>query len=213
MAIKVIVELQAKPGRRDDLKRALEGLIATQGPGQDGFLGSTRYGVPDNPDVLVEIADWESAEARRARAGSRGSRRVRTAARAAHAVEDVERWLKGRAERAASLPGATGVTDLVAMDGSNHAGVAFEFEDLDALNAVLSSVPPEMAAQAESHGVIMPMTAYVEASGGGYLASAQSLGRQRPRQPAAAITGAVPGPGDASGTSGHGPADGTVKEG
>jgi hypothetical protein len=42
----------------------LESLIATQGPGQDGFLGSTRYGVPAHPDVLVEIADWESAEAR-----------------------------------------------------------------------------------------------------------------------------------------------------
>ena len=64
MAIKVIVELQAKPGRRDELKHVLESLIATQGPGQDGFLGSTRYGVLAGPDVLVEIADWESAEAR-----------------------------------------------------------------------------------------------------------------------------------------------------
>lgn len=64
MAIKVIVELQAKPGRRDELKHVLESLIATQGPGQDGFLGSTRYGVLADPDVLVEIADWESAEAR-----------------------------------------------------------------------------------------------------------------------------------------------------
>jgi quinol monooxygenase YgiN len=64
VAIKVIVELQAKTGRRDDLKRALEDLIAAQGPGQDGFLGSTRYGVPGDPDVLVEIADWESAQAR-----------------------------------------------------------------------------------------------------------------------------------------------------
>jgi quinol monooxygenase YgiN len=64
MAITVIVELQAKPGRRDELKRVLESLIATEGPGQDGFLGSTRYGVLDDPDVLVEIAGWESAEAR-----------------------------------------------------------------------------------------------------------------------------------------------------
>ncbi len=48
------------------------------------------------------------------------------------------------------------------MDGSNHAAVAFDIDDLDALTAVLSSVPPEMAAQAESHGVIMPMTAYVQ---------------------------------------------------
>jgi quinol monooxygenase YgiN len=64
VAIKVIVELRAKPGRRDDLKRLLEGLIATQGQGQGGFLGSTRYSVVNDPDLLVEIADWESADAR-----------------------------------------------------------------------------------------------------------------------------------------------------
>ena len=80
-----------------------------------------------------------------------------------HAVQDVDRWLAGKAERAAALPRATDVTDLVAMDGSNHAAVVFDIADLDALKAVLSSVPPEMAAQAESHGVIMPMTAYLEA--------------------------------------------------
>jgi quinol monooxygenase YgiN len=64
VAIRVIVELQAKPGRRDELRRLLEDLIATEGPSQHGFLGSTRYEVLDAPDVLVEIADWESAEAR-----------------------------------------------------------------------------------------------------------------------------------------------------
>jgi quinol monooxygenase YgiN len=64
VTVKVVVELQAKPGRRDELKGVLEALIAAQGPGQDGFLGSTRYGVLADPDVLVEIADWESAEAR-----------------------------------------------------------------------------------------------------------------------------------------------------
>ena len=80
-----------------------------------------------------------------------------------HAVQDVDRWLKGKAERAAALPGATDFTDLVAMDGSNHAAVAFDTDDLGALKEVLSSIPPEMASQAESHGVIMPMTIYVEA--------------------------------------------------
>ena len=79
-----------------------------------------------------------------------------------HAVQDADRWLGGKAERAAALPGATDVTDLVAMDGSNHAAVVFDIVDLDALKTMLSSVPPEMAAQAESHGVIMPMTVYVE---------------------------------------------------
>jgi quinol monooxygenase YgiN len=64
MAIRVIVELQAKPGRRDELRSLLESMIATEGPGLHGFLGSARYAVLDAPDVLVEIADWESAEAR-----------------------------------------------------------------------------------------------------------------------------------------------------
>jgi quinol monooxygenase YgiN len=66
MAIKVIVELQAKPGKRSELKSLIESIVAKHGPGQRGFLGSTRYEVLDNPDILVEIADWESAEARAA---------------------------------------------------------------------------------------------------------------------------------------------------
>ena len=66
MAIKVIVELQAKPGRRAELEGLLESLVAEHGPSQHGFLGSTRYEVLDNPDMLVEIAEWESAEARAA---------------------------------------------------------------------------------------------------------------------------------------------------
>ena len=64
MAIKVIIELQAKPGKRAELKSLLESMVAEHGPSQSGFLGSTRYEVLDNPDMLVEIADWESAEAR-----------------------------------------------------------------------------------------------------------------------------------------------------
>lgn len=80
-----------------------------------------------------------------------------------HAIQDVDRWLQGKAERAAALPGATNVTDLVALDGSKQAGVAFDFDDVGALTSMLASMPPEVAAQAESHGVIMPMTVYVEA--------------------------------------------------
>ena len=66
MAIKVIVELQAKPGKRAEVKDLLESVVAKLGPGSPGFLGSTRYEVLDNPDILVEIADWESAEVRAA---------------------------------------------------------------------------------------------------------------------------------------------------
>jgi quinol monooxygenase YgiN len=64
--IKVIVELTAKPGRREELAILLANMVAQQGSEQRGFLGSMRYEVLDQPDVLIEIADWESAEARAA---------------------------------------------------------------------------------------------------------------------------------------------------
>jgi hypothetical protein len=81
-----------------------------------------------------------------------------------HAVDDRERWLKGKAERAAALPGARNVTDLVAMDGSDLAAVAFEVDDPDPLTTMLASMPPDMAASAESHGVDLTTIAlFVEA--------------------------------------------------
>jgi quinol monooxygenase YgiN len=66
MTIKVIVELHAKPGRRTELMNLLESVAAKYGPAQPGFLGSLQYEVIDNPDILVEIADWASAEVRAA---------------------------------------------------------------------------------------------------------------------------------------------------
>jgi quinol monooxygenase YgiN len=66
VAIKVIVELQAITGRRAELSSLLDGMVANQGSSQPGFLGSSRYEVLGNPDMLIEIAEWESAEAREA---------------------------------------------------------------------------------------------------------------------------------------------------
>jgi quinol monooxygenase YgiN len=62
--IKVIVELHAKPGRRAELKNLLTSVVAKYGSVQPGFLGSLQYEVIDNPDILVEIADWVSADVR-----------------------------------------------------------------------------------------------------------------------------------------------------
>ena len=56
------------------------------------------------------------------------------------------------------------------MDGSNHTAWVFDFDDMGALEAVASSLPLEVAAKAESHGVIMPMTVCVEPENG-YQAS------------------------------------------
>jgi quinol monooxygenase YgiN len=66
MAVKVIVELRAEPGRRDELKSVIHTLLADLGPAlkDNGSLGSSIYEVVDDPDTLVEIADWETADAR-----------------------------------------------------------------------------------------------------------------------------------------------------
>ena len=64
MTIKVIVELESKPGKRAELKSLLESVVAKYGSSHPGFLDSTRYEVLDNPNILVEIAEWTSADVR-----------------------------------------------------------------------------------------------------------------------------------------------------
>jgi hypothetical protein len=80
-----------------------------------------------------------------------------------HEVVDIERWLKGKEERAAAI-GSVGsnVTDHVALDGSNRVAVTADIHDMDALKAMLDSPPPEVAALMEAHGVLPPLTSYVE---------------------------------------------------
>jgi hypothetical protein len=80
-----------------------------------------------------------------------------------HDVVDIERWLKGKEERSAAL-GAIGadVTDFVAMDASNRVVVTATIPDMAALQALLDAPPPEVAAQMEAHGVVPPLTVYVE---------------------------------------------------
>ena len=62
MAIKTIIELQAKPGQRDQLLSIMDEVTPMQAV--PGFLGLDFYEVLENPDGLVEIAGWESPEAR-----------------------------------------------------------------------------------------------------------------------------------------------------
>lgn len=80
-----------------------------------------------------------------------------------HAVVDVERWLKGKAERAAVIGAyATNVTDYVAMDGSNNIAITADVHDLAGAQAMMASPSPEDAAAMERHGVLQPVTAYIE---------------------------------------------------
>ena len=64
MAIKVFVEFQIKPGRRDEFTSLVRGMMASMGS-LPGFLGSTMYEVVGDPNGLAEIAEWESPEKER----------------------------------------------------------------------------------------------------------------------------------------------------
>ena len=81
-----------------------------------------------------------------------------------HAVEDIDRWLHGNAERAAAIESGTGskVTDYVAADGSNNVAITTDVSDPAALQGMLASPPPEVLAAMQDHGVVQPITAYVE---------------------------------------------------
>jgi hypothetical protein len=80
-----------------------------------------------------------------------------------HKVVDIERWLEGKAERAAVISAyATQVKDYVAADGSNNIAVSADVHDMAGAQAMMASPSPEDAAAMERHGVIPPLTVYVE---------------------------------------------------
>ena len=62
MAVKVILELKAQPRRRDELRSLIEQLATRDRPSD--YHESTYYESLDDPDLLIDIADWESPEAR-----------------------------------------------------------------------------------------------------------------------------------------------------
>jgi hypothetical protein len=81
-----------------------------------------------------------------------------------HAVQDLDRWLQGKAERAAAIESGTGsnVIDYVARDGSNNIAITADIADIAALQAMLGSPPPEILTSMEAHGVIQPIRVYIE---------------------------------------------------
>lgn len=80
-----------------------------------------------------------------------------------HKVEDIERWLAGKAERAEVIGRfGTNVTDHVAADGSKNIAVTADMHDLAGAQAMMASPAPEDAAAMGRHGVIPPLTVYVE---------------------------------------------------
>ena len=81
-----------------------------------------------------------------------------------HDVADVDTWLKGKADRSDSVSamGGSDVVDHVAQDGSNKIAISAHADDVDVLVATIASPPPEILAKMQEHGVIPPLTLYVE---------------------------------------------------
>jgi hypothetical protein len=80
-----------------------------------------------------------------------------------HAVVEVDRWLQGKAERAAVIGRyATNVTDYVAADGSTNVAITADLHDMAGLQALMDSPSPEDMAAQERHGVLPPIAVYIE---------------------------------------------------
>jgi hypothetical protein len=76
----------------------------------------------------------------------------------------LNRWLQGKSERASAIESGTGsnVTDYVAQDRSNNAAVTADVADVDAIKSMLAARPAEVVARMEAHGVVQPITVYIE---------------------------------------------------
>jgi protein-L-isoaspartate O-methyltransferase len=81
-----------------------------------------------------------------------------------HTVLDVDNWLKGKAERADAISamGCSNVVDYVAADGSKAIAVTADAHDPAAVVAAISSPPAELVAAMDRHGVVPPLTIYIE---------------------------------------------------
>lgn len=82
---------------------------------------------------------------------------------APHSVVDVERWLAGKSERAATLGRySTDVINFVAAGGTTRIAITADVHDMAGLEAMLASPPADDAATMERHGVIPPVTVYIQ---------------------------------------------------
>jgi hypothetical protein len=81
-----------------------------------------------------------------------------------HTVADVDKWLTFKAERADAIAGMGGLNavDLVAEDGTNSVAIIGDVADPAAVLAAIASPPAELGAAMERHGVVPPLTIYIE---------------------------------------------------
>jgi hypothetical protein len=81
----------------------------------------------------------------------------------ADSVVDIDRWLSGKAERAAVFAAfSANVTDYAAVDGSNDVAITGDVDDMAGAQAMMETPSPEAAATGETHGVMPPLAVYIE---------------------------------------------------
>lgn len=82
-----------------------------------------------------------------------------------HNTVDPDNWSKFTSEREEAFEeffGGGNVVDHIAQDGSNFVAVAADVDDVDAVMAALASPPVELETAMERHGVLPPITVFVE---------------------------------------------------
>jgi hypothetical protein len=80
-----------------------------------------------------------------------------------HGVKDLAHWASKHSERVTAFaPWGTNVVDHLDADGANNVAVSVEVHDLAAMNKALNS--PAIEAAKQAHGVINPISIYVEKS-------------------------------------------------
>ena len=80
-----------------------------------------------------------------------------------HAVKDRAHWASKHSERVAAFAAwGTNVVDHLSADGSNNVAVSVDVHDLAGMQNALAS--PQIEAAKRAHGVIDPVSMFVEKS-------------------------------------------------
>ena len=80
-----------------------------------------------------------------------------------HAVSDVDHWASKHAFRVEAFSAwGSNVVDYLSADGGNTVGVSVDVHDMDAMRTSMETT--EMDAAKAAHGVLGPITMFVENS-------------------------------------------------
>jgi hypothetical protein len=80
-----------------------------------------------------------------------------------HAVKDLALWESKHSERVTAFsPWGKNVVDHLGADGGNNVAVSVDVHDVAAMKEAITS--PEIEAAKQAHGVIDPISIYIEKS-------------------------------------------------